>query len=195
MRFAKFSALEGGSVTVVCVAHGRDMHYTYLMSATLRCSGIVPFCGVCGQAVWYVASSHQSSQHTTYEMASHAAIQNAEAKLQQKLKEAESITAMAEAKLQQKLKEAEGITAMAEGITAMAEAKLQQKLKEAEGITAMADAAAYKTKLDADAWSYAAIQGLQPKISVWNTGAMAIDWTRPNPPRRKRLWGETGHEA
>jgi hypothetical protein len=58
MRFAKFSALEGGSVTVVCVAHGRDMHYTYLMSATLRCSGIVPFCGVCGQAVWYVASSH-----------------------------------------------------------------------------------------------------------------------------------------
>jgi hypothetical protein len=42
-------------VTVMCIAHGRDMHYTYLVSATLWCSGIVPFCRVCGQAVWYVA--------------------------------------------------------------------------------------------------------------------------------------------
>ena len=55
MRCAEFSALEGGSVTVAYVVYGRDMHYTYLMSGALRCSGIVPFCGVCGQAVWYVA--------------------------------------------------------------------------------------------------------------------------------------------
>src|SRR3982074_1954795 len=35
--------------------YGCDMHYTYLVSVTLRCSGIVLFCGVCSQAVWYVA--------------------------------------------------------------------------------------------------------------------------------------------
>ena len=58
MRCAKFSALEGGSVTVVRVAYGCDMHYTYLMSATLRCSGIVPFWGYvvkrCGMSLPHI---------------------------------------------------------------------------------------------------------------------------------------------
>lgn len=86
---------------------------------------------------------------TDAEAIAHAMIKNAEANLQQKLKEAEGIMAMAEA--YSKLGQAFG-----------GPAGLLQYLMIEKG-----------TYIELSKANASAIQGLQPKISVWNTGAEA----------------------
>ncbi|KAI0503182.1 hypothetical protein F5B22DRAFT_561699 [Xylaria bambusicola] len=78
----------------------------------------------------------------------------------------EQANMVADANLQKQLKEAQGITAMAEAYT-----KLGQAFGGPEGLLKymMIEKGTYISLAKANA---SAVQGMQPKISVWNTGAV-----------------------